>query len=156
MIRKLCAALLLLTVPAFTTLAIAGDTLEEVKKKGVLVAGVKDSTLPFGFADQKTGEIIGYDVDFVHAIAKQLGVKLELRPVTSANRIPELIEGNIDIIAATMLSSGRVQDGLRRSEVGRVAQHRYVLCRTGVAGAEYIRRQAESVVKKQLVVGEVQ
>jgi polar amino acid transport system substrate-binding protein len=102
MIRKLCAALLLLTVPAFTSLAIAGDTLEEVKKKGVLVAGVKDSTLPFGFADQKTGEIIGYDVDFVHAIAKQLGVKLELRPVTSANRIPELIEGNIDIIAATM------------------------------------------------------
>jgi polar amino acid transport system substrate-binding protein len=102
MIRKLCAALLLLTVPAFTSLAIAGDTLEEVKKKGVLVAGVKDSTLPFGFADQKTGEIIGYDVDFVHAIAKRLGVKLELRPVTSANRIPELIEGNIDIIAATM------------------------------------------------------
>lgn len=100
--RIVGAALLLLTVAACATLAVAGDTLEEVKKKGVLVAGVKDSTPPFGFADRKTGEIVGYDIDFVRAIAERLGVKLQLKPVTSANRIPELIEGNIDIIAATM------------------------------------------------------
>lgn len=102
MLRKISAALLLLAFAACSTTAIAGDTLEEVRKKGVLVAGVKDSTPPFGFVDRKTGEIIGYDIDFVRAIANKLGVRLELRPVTSANRIPELIEGNIDIIAATM------------------------------------------------------
>lgn len=80
----------------------AEDTLEKVKKKGVLVAGVKDSSPPFGFIDEKTRELVGYDVDFVKAIAKKLGVKLELKPVTSASRMPQLIEGNIDIIAATM------------------------------------------------------
>ena len=82
--------------------AFAADTLETVKKKGVLVAGVKDSTPGFGYVDEKTREIVGYDVDFVKAIARKLGVKLELKPVTSASRMPQLIEGNIDIIAATM------------------------------------------------------
>ncbi|MBA4392108.1 MAG: amino acid ABC transporter substrate-binding protein [Desulfobacca sp.] len=84
---------------------VAADTLETVKKKGVLVAGVKDSTPGFGFVDEKTHEIVGYDVDFVKAIAKKLGVKLELKPVTSASRMPQLTEGNIDIIAATMTAT---------------------------------------------------
>ena len=84
---------------------LAADTLETVKKKGVLVAGVKDSTPGFGFVDEKTREIVGYDVDFVKAIAKKLGVKLELKPVTSASRMPQLTEGNIDIIAATMTAT---------------------------------------------------
>jgi polar amino acid transport system substrate-binding protein len=84
---------------------LAADTLEMVKKKGVLVAGVKDSTPGFGFVDEKTRQIIGYDVDFVAAIANKLGVKLELKPVTSASRMPQLIEGNIDIIAATMTAT---------------------------------------------------
>ncbi len=82
--------------------AFAGDTLEDVKKKGVLVAGVKDSLPPFGYVDEKTRTIVGYDIDFINAIAKKLGVKVELKPVTSATRMPQLKEGNIDIIAATM------------------------------------------------------
>ena len=78
------------------------DTLANIKTKGVLVAGVKDSLPPFGYVDAQTRSIVGYDVDFVRAIADKLGVKLELKPVTSANRIPQLTSGNIDIIAATM------------------------------------------------------
>jgi polar amino acid transport system substrate-binding protein len=96
---------LFLTVVFLTSLcgvALAGDTLDEVKKRGVLVAGVRDSTPGFGYIDEKTREIVGYDVDFCKAIAKRLGVKLELKPVTSATRMPQLIAGNIDIAAATM------------------------------------------------------
>jgi len=40
-------------------MTFAADTLEEVKKKGVLIAGVKDSSPPFGFIDEKTREIVG-------------------------------------------------------------------------------------------------
>ena len=78
------------------------DTLADIKAKGVLVVGVKDSLPPFGFVDAKTRSIVGYDVDFARAIAFKLGVRLELKPVTSANRIPQLGSGNIDMIAATM------------------------------------------------------
>jgi len=96
----LCLAMVL--VGMLCGAAFAGDTLEEAKKKGVLVAGVKDSLPPFGYVDESTRTIVGYDVDFVKAIADKLGVKLELKPVTSASRMPQLTEGNIDIIAATM------------------------------------------------------
>jgi polar amino acid transport system substrate-binding protein len=90
-------------ISTFSNPAIAAqDTLAKVKQKGVLVAGVKDSLPPFGYVDEKTRQIVGYDVDFVKAIADKLGVKLELKAVTSASRMPQLTEGNIDIIAATM------------------------------------------------------
>jgi polar amino acid transport system substrate-binding protein len=92
----------LLFVGGLVSAALAADTLADAKKKGVLVAGVKDSTPGFGYIDEKTREIVGYDVDFCKAIAKRMGVKLELRPVTSATRMPQLIAGNIDIAAATM------------------------------------------------------
>src|SRR5208283_4723885 len=78
------------------------DTLARVKRKGALVAGVRDSLPPHGYIDEQTRQLVGYDVDFVKAIADRLGVKVELKAVTSASRIPQLIEGNIDIIAATM------------------------------------------------------
>jgi polar amino acid transport system substrate-binding protein len=91
------ALLCLLVVPAQ-----AADTLAAIKQKGVLVAGVKDSLPPFGYVDEKTRELVGYDIDFVKAIAQRLGVALELKPVTSASRMPQLSEGNIDIVAATM------------------------------------------------------
>jgi polar amino acid transport system substrate-binding protein len=89
-------------VGCLCSVALAADTLADAKKKGVLVAGVKDSTPGFGYIDEKTREIVGYDVDFCKAIAKKMGVKLEMKPVTSATRMPQLITGNIDVIAATM------------------------------------------------------
>ena len=82
--------------------ALAGDTLLDAKKKGVLVAGVKDSLPPFGYIDEKSRQIVGYDIDFINAIAKKMGVKVDLKPVTSASRMPQLQESHIDIIAATM------------------------------------------------------
>lgn len=82
--------------------ALAADTLAEVKKNGVLVAGVKDSLPPFGSVDPNTKEFVGYDIDFVKYIAKKLGVKVEYKPVSSANRMPMLMESRIDLIAATM------------------------------------------------------
>jgi polar amino acid transport system substrate-binding protein len=87
---------------AFGPTVEAQETLAQVKQKGILVAGVKDSLPPFGYVDERSRQIVGYDVDFVKAIADKLGVKLELKPVTSASRIPQLTERNIDIIAATM------------------------------------------------------
>jgi polar amino acid transport system substrate-binding protein len=103
--KKLATLFMFMVLTAVSTAALAAppaDTLAEIKKKKVLVAGVKDSLPPFGYIDEKTRAIIGYDIDFVNAIAAKLGAKVELKPVTSASRMPQLQEGNIDIIAATM------------------------------------------------------
>lgn len=82
--------------------ATAANTLDDVRRKGILVAGVKGASPPFGFVDRETGALAGYDVDVVKAIAARLGVKAVVTPVTAANRVPELLEGNVDIVAATM------------------------------------------------------
>jgi polar amino acid transport system substrate-binding protein len=103
MARKIGLFVLALAmVGVLCSAALAGDTLAEVKKKGVLVAGVKDSLPPFGSVNPDTKEYVGYDIDFVKYIAKKLGVKVEYKPVSSANRIAMLMEGRIDILAATM------------------------------------------------------
>jgi polar amino acid transport system substrate-binding protein len=99
-LRTLLAVLALMMLS--TGSALAADTLETVKAKGVLVAGVKDSTPPFGYIDEASRKIVGYDIDFINALAKRLGVQVEIKPVTSASRMPQLQEGHIDIIAATM------------------------------------------------------
>lgn len=88
---------LMLALPAW-----AADTLGTIKQRRALVCGVKDSLPPFGYVDEKTRQIVGYDVDFCRALADKLGVQLRLKAVTSASRIPQLQEGNVDLIAATM------------------------------------------------------
>ena len=100
--KALRSFLFLAVLTVFAAPLAQADKLADIKTKGVLVAGVKDSLPPFGYVDEKSREIVGYDIDFVNAIAKKMGVKVELKPVTSANRIPMLTEGNIDLIAATM------------------------------------------------------
>ena len=81
--------------------AFAGK-LEDIKAKGVLVAGVKDSQKPFGFVDEQTKQIVGFEIDISKYIADKLGVKLEVKPVTSATRIPLLVQGAVDLLCATV------------------------------------------------------
>lgn len=76
--------------------------LEDIKQRGTLVVGVKDSQPPFGYVDENTKQIVGFEPDLCAAIASRLGVKLETKPVTSATRIPCWNRGAIDLIAATM------------------------------------------------------
>lgn len=82
-----------------STMALA-DRVDDIKKAGVLRAAVFDSNPPFGFLDAKTKKIAGLDVEYAEAIARKLGVKLELVPTNPANRIPLLVSGKADIVAA--------------------------------------------------------
>ena len=81
---------------------VYADEMADIKAKGVLVAGVKDAVVPFGYVDEQSKQIVGFDVDICREIANKMGVKLELKPVTSATRIPQLSEGMVDIAACTM------------------------------------------------------
>ena len=81
---------------------VAKTTIEKIKERGKLIAGVKDSVFLFGFVDPKTNELAGFDVDICKEIAKRLGVDVEFKTVTSKNRIPMLTQGTVDLLAATM------------------------------------------------------
>jgi len=81
--------------------AASADVLEDIKKRGTLIVGVKADYKPFGFRDP-SGAIIGLEPDLAADIAGKLGVKLELVPVVSANRMEFLNQGKIDLMIATM------------------------------------------------------
>ena len=69
-----------------------------VKKRGTLVAGIKTDYPPFGYIDEK-GNNAGFDIEIAKYIANKLGVGLELRTVTSGNRIPMLQSNTVDLFA---------------------------------------------------------
>ena len=100
--KRMCTvlALLLVAVPAASA-AMADDTLEEVKRKGFLAAGVRDNTPPMSFLDKDKGQIAGIEIDLVEAIAKKIGVPLKLVPITAAGRLEALQGGKADLVAAS-------------------------------------------------------
>ena len=76
------------------------DRLDDIEKRGEIKIAVFDSNPPFGFIDETTNKIVGLDVDYANAIAKELNVKVELVPTNPANRIPLLTSQKADLIVA--------------------------------------------------------
>jgi polar amino acid transport system substrate-binding protein len=76
------------------------DRLDDIKRAGVLRVAAFDSNPPFGFVDSKDNQIVGLDVDYARAVAKSLGVKLEVQPTNPANRIAFLKSGKVDLVFA--------------------------------------------------------
>ena len=78
------------------------STIQRIRDRGnVLVAGVMYDFQPFGFEDNR-GEITGFDVDLIRAMAEVWGIKVEFLKLTADARIPLLAAGEVDIIAAAM------------------------------------------------------
>ncbi|MRV72976.1 transporter substrate-binding domain-containing protein [Duganella sp. FT92W] len=80
-----------------------GGTLAKIKKSGTITLGVRDGSVPFSYLDDKQ-QYQGYSIELcmkvVTALQKQLGLtelKVAMNPVTSANRIPLMANGTIDL-----------------------------------------------------------
>lgn len=97
---SVAAAILAATVFSATT--VHADQLTDVRKKGELVCGVLGTDEPNSFIDPKTREIVGYEVDLCRAVAKHIGVKLRIKQLAVAARIPELQQGRVDVLAAAL------------------------------------------------------
>jgi polar amino acid transport system substrate-binding protein len=80
---------------------LQAQTLDKIKQRGVLVVGTKADYKPFGFRDP-SGAIVGFEPDLAKDVADRLGVRLEVEPVVSANRMQFLQQGKIDLMLATM------------------------------------------------------
>ena len=97
-------ALALLAAAAIASPALAQEgTLKKIKDSGSITIGHRDASLPFSYYDDKQ-KPIGYAMDLCHrivdAVKKELKMpKLETKYqlVTSANRIPLMANGTIDL-----------------------------------------------------------
>ncbi len=98
-------AVLLLT--AWTAWA---DKLEMVKTRGEITIGVLNATAPFGFEDEMTSRLQGFDVDIAKAIAEALGVRAVYKPVSTSDRLNMLVQGNVDMLVAGMPHTWEADD----------------------------------------------
>ncbi len=72
-----------------------------VMDKDVIVVGTEGTYPPFEFHD-KTGALVGYDIDLVNAVAEKMGKKVEWVDMAFDGLIPALLTNKIDMIAACM------------------------------------------------------
>ena len=73
--------------------------LDEIIHGGVIRIAVPKDLPPFGSVGSG-GKLEGYDVDVANLIAKDLGVKLELVPVSSADRLSLLLTKKVHLVVA--------------------------------------------------------
>ncbi len=93
----------LLVAGAMSGTVLAQDTLKKVRDSGSITIGHRDASIPFSYYDDKQ-QPVGYAVDLclriVDAVKAELKMpKLDVKYqlVTSANRIPLMANGTIDL-----------------------------------------------------------
>ena len=94
------AALFVTTAFVATSPSVAGG-LDEIMEGGTLRVAVPQDFPPFGSVGTDMAPQ-GYDIDMAGLIAEKMGVKLELVPVTSANRIPYLQTNKVDLVISSL------------------------------------------------------
>lgn len=95
----ICSGMLMANVQAQES-----PTLKKIKETGKITLGVRDASIPFSYLDDKQS-YQGYSIDLcrkvVNHIQKQLNlntlIDVKLNPVTSATRIPLMMNGTIDL-----------------------------------------------------------
>ena len=76
------------------------SAVEQVMKRGVLKVGMS-TFVPWAMKD-KTGKLIGFEIDVANRLAADMDVKIEFIPTKWAGIIPALLTGKFDVIIGGM------------------------------------------------------
>jgi len=76
------------------------STVEQVIKRGVLRVGMS-TFVPWAMTD-KSGNLIGFEIDVATRLAQEMGVRVEFVPTKWAGIIPALLTGKFDVIIGGM------------------------------------------------------
>lgn len=83
----------------------AATKLEKIKANGKIVLGTSADYPPYEFHKQIAGndQIVGFDIDIAKAIAKDLGVELEIKDMKFEGLLAALVVDDIDFVVAGMV-----------------------------------------------------
>lgn len=76
-----------------------GTSLASIKKDGVITVGTEGTYKPFTFHEGGSGDLTGYDVEVMEAVADELGVKVEFQETQWDAIFAGLNAGRFDAIA---------------------------------------------------------
>jgi len=110
---KLSLAIIAVSVTAgMATASVAQDRLQTILDRGKILVGTGSTNPPWHFKDE-AGNLIGYDVDMGHLLAKAIfddPTKVEYVIQSSDSRIPNVLTDKVDITCQFMtVTAGRAQ-----------------------------------------------
>ena len=123
----------LLAALVFASSAAAQEgTLKKIKDSGSITIGHRDASVPFSYYDDKQ-QPVGYSMDLcarvVDAVKKELNLpnlKVNYQLVTSANRIPLMANGTIDLECGSTTNNLARQEQVWFATTHFVTANRYV------------------------------
>jgi polar amino acid transport system substrate-binding protein len=98
---RVSMAVMFIFVALAASIVAHADGLDDILKGKAIRIAVPQDFSPFGSVGTDL-KPVGYDVDVAVLIAKELSVRLELVPVTSANRIPYLQTKKVDLVISSL------------------------------------------------------
>jgi len=75
----------------------SGATLARIRDAGSLRVGWWRNRLPFAFRNE-AGELVGFDIDMAHALARDMNARLELVPIERGQTADLLDQGIVDVV----------------------------------------------------------
>lgn len=92
------------TQVAGANVKVQGTKLDEIKKAGKIIIGTSADYPPYEFHKSINGkdEIVGFDIEVAKNIAKDLGVKLEIKDMKFDGLLAALDSGKVDMVVAGM------------------------------------------------------
>src|SRR5262249_31588005 len=99
----------------------AGSYMRTIQDRGRLLVGAYNDIKLFGFADPLQDNTLGgFDIDLAHRIARAIfgeDNRVQIVKVTSAQRIPAVLDGAVDMVLATMTINAKRKEQVDFSEV---------------------------------------
>jgi polar amino acid transport system substrate-binding protein len=111
----------------------AGSTMAAIVARGALIVGVDQATVPLSYRDPRTGELTGLDVAVAREMARAIlgdPSRVRFRIESSAQRIPNLLDGSVDMVVQAMTITCARKRQVGMSAVYYEAAQRLVVPRT--------------------------
>lgn len=101
------------------------DMLDVIKENGKVVVGLSGDYAPYEFHILENGEdkLVGFDIALANAIAKDLGVELEINEMEFDSLITALPAGKIDLIISGMNPDEERKKAVDFSEIYYFSEH---------------------------------
>jgi polar amino acid transport system substrate-binding protein len=93
---------LLIIVVLIASFGLVGCSKEGASTAKVLKVGTDAGFAPFEFQDEKSKEYVGFDIDLIKALGKQMGYEVQIQNMNFDGLIPGLEVNSIDAVASGM------------------------------------------------------
>ncbi|MCM2328549.1 MAG: amino acid ABC transporter substrate-binding protein [Lysobacter sp.] len=149
--KRIAIVLLLLVSGAAAAQELTG-TLKKVKETGTLTLGIRETSVPFSYLDEKQNAI-GYSIDLCEKVVEAVKAELKMPdlkvrriPVVSQTRIPLVANGTVDLECGSTTNTLTRQKQADFSHVTFIGGTRLLVkAKSGIKEVEDLRGKSISV-----------